>query len=52
MANDGDRINPSSDPELKGDLPDEIDLWFADEIEYEDLSEEGQRKIDLITKRK
>ena len=52
MINNIDRIEPSSNPELKGDLPDEIDLWFGDAIEYEDLSEEGKRRVKLITQGK
>lgn len=49
MINNIDRIEPSSNPEQKGDLPDEIDLWFGDVLEYEDLSEEGKRRVQLMT---
>lgn len=42
------RLDPAANPETAGDLPNEIDLWFADEIEYDDLSEQGKRKVDQI----
>lgn len=42
------RLDPVSSPDFKGDLPDEIDLWFGDEIEYEDLSPEGKKVIDSM----
>ena len=45
------RLDPIADPESKGDLPNELDLWFADEIEYEDLSESGKQKVDQIMKK-
>lgn len=50
MEKDRKPLDPAANPDFKGDLPDEIDLWFADAIEFDDLTEAGKKAVLEIIK--
>ena len=41
------RIVPTVNPELAGDMPSEFDLYWNDEIEFEDMSKKAQKEVSM-----